>query len=345
MKGSWLEDIHEPVQDWSHDQMFSEGQERPEPEKLNDDEFKMKRYRASETHQYLLGLKETREKSKASFKRQTVFLLSEEEDEKNRTDDIFTNVTFKLVTKHFKEPDERRFGRRQFDEIQESCTKLKNCSEIFVCPENDDQKSTASCKTNPKSILLTGKAGIGKSLFCRMLVRDWSHNRLFEEGQENAKVPDFQFVFMLTFCQLLEEEEKRFDLCDILNQSSLLNEHLVIDESLLQYMIENPEKLFIILDGYNEYKPHREKITGDFETRYPNDPHEKIPVPALIAKIMKGKMLNGAVVLISSRPGEAEELKEILFDVRCDIQGFSSLQVLEYIEKYSREQKHEEKST
>ncbi|XP_031548570.1 protein NLRC5-like [Actinia tenebrosa] len=207
---------------------------------------------------------------------------------------------------------------------------------MFVCPENDDQQSTASCTTNPKSILLTGKAGIGKSLFCRKLTRDWSHNRLFEEGQKNAKVPDFQFVFLLTFRQLVLPEEK-LNLCDILNLSSLLNEHSVIDEPLLQYMIDNPEKLLIILDGYDEYKPHREKITRDFETRYANNPDEKIPVPALIAKIMKGKMLNGAVVLISSRPEEAEELKEIVFDVRCDIQGFSSLQVLEYIQKYFKE--------
>ncbi|XP_031549919.1 NACHT, LRR and PYD domains-containing protein 3-like, partial [Actinia tenebrosa] len=194
--------------------------------------------------------------------------------------------------------------------------------------------------TNPKSILLTGKAGIGKSLFCRKLVRDWSHNRLFEEGQENAKVPDFQFVFLLTFRQLVFPEQKRLNLRDVLMLSSLLNEHSVIDEPLMQYMIDNPEKIFIILDGYDEYKSHREKITGDFETRYPNDPDEKIPVPALIAKIIKGKMLNGAKVLISSRPGEAEEfneIEEIVFDVRCDIQGFSSLQVLEYIEKYFKE--------
>ncbi|XP_031551975.1 uncharacterized protein LOC116289226 isoform X2 [Actinia tenebrosa] len=261
----------------------------------------------------------------------------EEEDKKIRTDDIFTSVTIQRGPKHFKEPKERRFGRRQFDGIQASSTKLKSCSEMFLCPENDDQQSTASCTTNPKSILLTGKAGIGKSLFCRKLVRDWSHNRLFEEGQENAKVPDFQFVFLLTFRQLVFPKEKRLNLRDILNRSSLLNEHSVIDEPLLQYMNDNPEKLLIIIDGYDEYKPHREKITGDFERRYPNDPDEKIPVPALIAKIIKGKMLNGAVVLISSRPEEAEELQKIVFDVRCDIQGFSSLQVLEYIEKYFKE--------
>ncbi|XP_031553132.1 nucleotide-binding oligomerization domain-containing protein 2-like, partial [Actinia tenebrosa] len=221
--------------------------------------------------------KEYTEKLKSSIKQQTDFLLSEEEDKKIRTDDIFTSVTIQRGPKHFQEPKEKRFGRRQLDEVQASSKKLVDCSEMFLCPENDDQKSTASCTTNPKSILLTGKAGIGKSLFCRKLARDWSHGRLFEEGQENAKVPDFQFVFSLTFRQFVLPEEK-LNLCEILNRSSLLNEHSVIDESLLQYMIENPEKLLIILDGYDEYK-QRQKITGDFETRYPNDPDEKIPVP------------------------------------------------------------------
>ena len=284
-----------------------------------------------------------------SIKKQTDCLLtSEEEDKKIRTDDIFTNVTIVRGKKQFKEPQEHRLYGRNIprpSKVQASSTKLKTCSEMFVCPGNDDQKSTASVTTNPKSILLTGKAGIGKSLFCQKLVRDWAENTLLKDVQEDVKVPDFQFVVLLTFRQLSkpqkdqgDEKEELIDLRDMLNRSCILDEHSRIDESLLQYIIENPEKLLIVIDGYDEYKlTDRKKITGDFETGYKNDAGEKMPVPALIAKIMKGKMLKESVVLISSRPGEAEELKNIVFDVRCDIEGFSSPQVLEYIEKYFKD--------
>ena len=295
----------------------------------------------------LLYFSEYTQNLRVSIKQQTDCLLtSEEEDKKIRTDDIFTNVTIVRGKKQFKEPQEHRLYRRNIpgpSEVQASSTKLKTCSEMFVCPGDDDQKSTASVTTNPKSILVTGKAGIGKSLFCQKLVRDWAENTLLKDVQEDGKVPDFQFVVLLTFRQLCkplkdqgDEKEELIDLRDMLNRSCSLDEHSRIDESLLQYIIKNPEKLLIIIDGYDEYTD-REKITGDFETRYPNDAREKIPVPALIAKIMKGKMLKQSVVLISSRPGEAEELKNIAFDVRCDIEGFSSPQVLEYIEKYFKD--------
>jgi GTPase SAR1 family protein len=67
---------------------------------------------------------------------------------------------------------------------------------MFICPENYPTSPTSN-KTNPKSILAVGKPGIGKSLFCQKLVRDWAHDRLFER-KEITKVPDFQFAFLLT---------------------------------------------------------------------------------------------------------------------------------------------------
>jgi predicted GTPase len=86
-------------------------------------------------------------------------------------------VTIQRDPKRFKEDQpEGNQGRIQFNEnqVKPSSTPLKKCSDMFMCPEdNEDPKSTAFNKTNPKSILLLGKAGIGKSLFCQKLLRDW----------------------------------------------------------------------------------------------------------------------------------------------------------------------------
>jgi hypothetical protein len=41
-----------------------------------------------------------------------------------------------------------------------------------------------------------------------------------------------------------------------------LDEHSLNDEALLKYIILNPVKLLMIIDGYDEYK-HRFEITGD----------------------------------------------------------------------------------
>ena len=59
---------------------------------------------------------------------------------------------------------------------------------------NDDQESA-------NSILVVGKAGIGKSLFCQKVIRDWANNELFQ-ARESIEFPNLKFVYLLTFRQL-----------------------------------------------------------------------------------------------------------------------------------------------
>ena len=61
-----------------------------------------------------------------------------------------------------------------------------------------------------------------------------------------------------------------------------------------------------------------------------------MPVAALCAKLIKGKILRGSVVMITSRPDESDEMKakDIYFDRYVEITGFSEPQVKEYIAKY-----------
>ena len=61
-----------------------------------------------------------------------------------------------------------------------------------------------------------------------------------------------------------------------------------------------------------------------------------MPVAALCAKLIKGKILRGSVVMITSRPDESDEMKakDIYFDRYVEITGFSEPQVKEYIGKY-----------
>ena len=56
----------------------------------------------------------------------------------------------------------------------------------------------------------------------------------------------------------------------------------------------------------------------------------------MCAKLIKGKILSGSVVITTSRPDElADQLKtRVRFDRFVEIAGFSEEQVNEYIEKY-----------
>ena len=205
-----------------------------------------------------------------------------------------------------------------------SGTPVKHCNEIFL-GTIDDQESA-------NSILVVGKAGIGKSLFCQKVIRDWANNELFQ-ARENTEIPNLKFVYLLTFRQLNLLENNCVTLREILNCCSALDDKCNIDDSTFEYILKHPKEVMIILDGYDEYS-QQDYIAGNLEEQHPNDARRKMPVAALCSKLIKGKILKGAIVMITSRPDESNKMGGIRFKRYVEIAGFSSEQVKEYIEKY-----------
>ena len=246
-----------------------------------------------------------------------------------KTDEIFTNLLMQDGRKALIRKDETYYSRSKELEYygKVSGTPVKHCSEIFL-GVIDDQEST-------NSILVVGKAGIGKSLFCQKVTRDWANNELFQ-ARENTEIPNLKFVYLLTFRQLNLLENNCVTLREILNCSSVLDDKCNIDDSTFEYIVKHPKEVMIILDGYDEYS-QQDYIAGNLEEQHPNDARRKMPVAALCSKLIKGKILKGAIVMITSRPDESDEMGGIRFKRDVEIAGFSSKQVREYIEKYFKD--------
>ena len=246
-----------------------------------------------------------------------------------KTDDIFTN----LLIQHGRKPvtDNFDMGRKerllQYSHVSET-GRLKHCQEIFLRANDEDSYL--------KSILLTGKAGIGKTLFSQKLIRDWADDKLFQVNT-NSETPDFKFAFLLTFRQLDLLGDDPVTLREILNRSSVLDDQSIIDESLFEYIAKHPEEVLIVIDEYDGYS-QQDYIASHLDEKYPNSAQEKMPVAALFAKLIKGKILTGCVVITTSRPDESDEIKaQVRFDRYVEITGFSEEQVKEYIEKYFKD--------
>ena len=251
---------------------------------------------------------------KESIKSQTEYLAQASPTMSNvRTDDIFTNI----LMQHGRKPVEDLHG-------QSSEKQIESCQEIFISTDGK----------HPKSVLVTGKAGIGKTLFCQKLIKDWADNKLFR-SRANAEVPDFKFAYLLTFRQLNLLGDDPVTLKDILNRSSVLDDHSNIDDSIFEYILHHSEEVLIIIDGYDECS-QREYIASNSDEKYPNNAREKMLVAAMCAKLIKGKILRGSVAMITSRSDESDEMKdgEIYFDRYVEITGFSEPQIKEYIGKY-----------
>ena len=186
-----------------------------------------------------------------------------------------------------------------------------------------------------KNVLIIGRPGIGKTLCCSKLLRDWAFNKVFHESSDD-KI-HFDAAFFIKF--------RAFNAATDLSLRELLtsSEHTPpdhIDDEVWNYILENPQRVLLIFDGIDEFK-HKSKIGEEnFEPQFKNRADEKMPLYALYEKLATGKLLNGAAVLTTTRPTALSCIERVNFDKVFEILGFSSEQVEEYVTKFAEEDKH-----
>ena len=186
-----------------------------------------------------------------------------------------------------------------------------------------------------KNVLIVGRPGIGKTLCCTKLLRDWALNKVFHESSD-VKI-HFDATFFIKF--------RAFNAATDLSLRELLtsSEHSPsdhIDDEVWNYILENPQRVLLIFDGIDEFK-HKSKIGEEnFEPQFKNRADDKMPLYALYEKLATGKLLNGAAVLTTTRPTALSCIERVNFDKVFEILGFSSEQVEEYVTKFAEEDKH-----
>ena len=181
-----------------------------------------------------------------------------------------------------------------------------------------------------KNILIVGRPGIGKTLFCTKFMRDWASDRLFDEAK-NSELR-FDVAFLVKFRRLNSAAE--LNLRELLNKSEF-STHM--NDVVWNYIRENPSKVLFIFDGIDEFSA-RKSIQED-DSIYENTVEAKMPLYALYTKIASGKLLNGATVLTTTRPTAVSCVRDLEFSRVVEILGFSSGKVKNYVEKFAGDDK------
>ena len=193
---------------------------------------------------------------------------------------------------------------------------IKKVDELFL--PNEDTR-------DPRKILVVGRPGIGKSLLCTKLSRDWSKSDLLRDSDKI-----FQHLFVFQFRWFNTETMEKISLKQLL--SRLCSEGSM-DSEVLQHILDNPERVLIVFDGLDEFKYH-ERILQDERAHAGNSATEEMPFSALYVKLMKGKQLSGATILTTCRPNVVQSVAHLPFDRKVEIMGFTPEKVHEYVLKF-----------
>ena len=233
-----------------------------------------------------------------------------------KLDEIYTNLIIHPERAYYHFPENRREQLKVYPKPEKNLPP-KGPGDIV-----DDQH---------KNILIVGRPGIGKTLFCTKFMRDWASDRLFDEAQ-NLELR-FDVAFLVKFKRLNSTAE--LTLRELLDKSEFSTH--VNDVVLWNYICQNPSKVLFIFDGIDEYSARKEIQEDD--SNYKNTVEEKMPLHALYTKIMSGKLLEGATVLTTTRPTAVSCVRDLKFSRVVEILGFSPRQVKNYVEKYTGDDK------
>ena len=180
---------------------------------------------------------------------------------------------------------------------------------------------------NKQNILLVGHPGTGKTMFCTKILRDWASDKLFVEGQN--KPLDFQVAFLVKLRMLNGLADQELNLRELLEYSATLSD----ENEVWDYIRQNPNKVLVIFDGFDEYSGRSKIDNKDILCKNPEE--DRMPLHSLLKTILSGKILAGATVLTTTRPTAVSCFGRLCFNRTVEILGFTTDQVEEYVEKFT----------
>ncbi|XP_044170376.1 NACHT, LRR and PYD domains-containing protein 3-like [Acropora millepora] len=221
-------------------------------------------------------------------------------------DEIYVNVAIHegRARHYFANPD-------RWEQLKEYPPDAKDCK--FAKPED-------ILDEDHRNVLVVGRPGIGKTSLSTKVLRLWASDEAF-----NA---DFNVVFLVKFRRF--NDGAKLSLRELLASAETVQR---LDNSVWEFVQNQSTKVLLIFDGLDEYSRKEEINTQE---DYKNDVEEKMPVSVLYKKLAAGELLRGASILATTRPTAVEYVAHVDFQRTVEIRGFTSENVEEYVEKFTR---------
>uniref|UniRef100_A0A8C1D5D3 Uncharacterized protein n=1 Tax=Cyprinus carpio carpio TaxID=630221 RepID=A0A8C1D5D3_CYPCA len=238
--------------------------------------------------------------------------------------ELTARYTEPVIIQKSKKRDEKYY-RESMMFVHHFGRKTKPSSQLLSNDKNQsiriDQLFSPDCDgKKPKTVILSGDSGRGKSFMLQKIMLDWASGELYSEN--------FDVVFLLKW------EEVKF-----LSQEMSLNELLSWSCSLTSdHMPEiqelTPEKVLLIIDGIDEFffDPH-------IQISSPTNPSQKALPMDTLRSLLNGLILPETFLLVTTRSA-AHALISLLKGPQrfTEIMGFSERGVQEYFQKFFQDE-------
>nr|XP_036881638.1 NACHT, LRR and PYD domains-containing protein 12 isoform X1 [Manis javanica] len=168
----------------------------------------------------------------------------------------------------------------------------------------------------PRTVVLQGAAGMGKSMLAHKVMLDWADGKLFQDR--------FDYLFYIN-CREMNPGAAECSARDLL--SGCWPER----GAPLQELVRVPERLLLIIDGFDELQPSSHDPRGPWCLCW----EEKRPAELLLRSLIGKKLLPELSLLVTTRPTALERLHRLLEHPRhVEILGFSEAERKEYFYRY-----------
>uniref|UniRef100_A0A673MUQ1 NACHT domain-containing protein n=1 Tax=Sinocyclocheilus rhinocerous TaxID=307959 RepID=A0A673MUQ1_9TELE len=187
--------------------------------------------------------------------------------------------------------------------------------------EIDQLFSPDSDGNTPKTVILSGDSGRGKSFMLQKIMLDWASGELYSEN--------FDVVFLLK-CEELKCAVWMMNLFGLLSWSCSLT-----SDQISQILELKPEKVLILIDGIDElsFDPH-------IQILLPTNPLQKALPMDTLRSLLNGLILPESFLLVITRSAADTEINLLKGPLRfTEIMGFSERGVQEYFQKFFQDDK------
>lgn len=188
---------------------------------------------------------------------------------------------------------------------------------------NDMFKQMAEEKTEIRTVLTMGVAGIGKTVSVHKFILDWADERANQ---------DVHLIFPLPFRELNLLKETHLSLTDILHR-------FFPETKELSFSSNEKRKMLFIFDGLDECR-----LPLNFQSNENvRDVTVSSSIDTLLTNLIKGNLLPSALIWITSRPGAANSIPPECIDRLTEIRGFNDSQKQEYFRRKITNENHASK--